>query len=57
MEIVTEGDVHVNTINNSRDICNVSTKLSKTLIHLEEFISEQMNDSVQKICDEASVFD
>ena len=30
------------------DICKVSTKLAKTTSHLDEFVSEQMNDSVQK---------
>ena len=55
-EIVTGGDVKIKNIDDIGDICKVSAKLSKTTSHLEEFVSEQMNDSVQEKKDEASVF-
>ena len=40
MEIVTEGDVKVENVNDIGDLCNVSAKLSSTISNLEEFISK-----------------
>ena len=47
-KIVTEGDAKVNVVNALGDLSRVASWLSSTISHLKVFVSEKVENAMQK---------